>query len=80
MTQLRKAGRLEQLREDVANRQAIELLVDAATPISVDQAKARDALWTPGKDEPSPPSGDPASGPGQPQTGGSTGRLWTPGS
>ncbi len=80
VTQLRKAGRLEQLREDVASRQAIELLVDAAQPISVDQAKARDALWTPGKDEPSPSSGAPASGPGQPQTGGSTGQLWTPGS
>ena len=48
--QLRKAGRLESLREDVAGRQAVELLVREATPISVDQAKAREKLWTPGKD------------------------------
>jgi trigger factor len=60
--QLRKAGRLESLREDVANRQAVELLVAEATAISVDQAKARQTLWTPGKED------DPA-GPGQ---------IWTP--
>ena len=49
--QLRKAGRLDQLREDVASRQAVELLVREATPISVEQAKAREKLWTPGKDD-----------------------------
>jgi trigger factor len=64
LEQLRKAGRVESLREDVAGRQAIELLVREAVPISVDQAIAREKLWTPGKE-------DPASGSGQ---------LWTPGS
>jgi trigger factor len=49
--QLRKADRLERLREDVANRQALELLVSEAKPITVEQAKARDKLWTPGKEE-----------------------------
>ena len=48
---LRQADRLERVREDVANRQALELLVSEAKPISVDQAKARDKLWTPGKEE-----------------------------
>ncbi len=62
--QLRKAGRLDALREDVASRQAVELLVREATPISVEQAKAREKLWTPGQEEGS-------EGPGQ---------LWTPGS
>jgi trigger factor len=62
--QLRKAGRLDQLREDVAARQALELLVREATPITVEQAQARDKLWTPGKE-------DSESRPGQ---------LWTPGS
>ena len=62
--QLRKAGRLESLREDVAGRQAVELLVREATPISVEQAKAREKLWTPGHEESSPGSG----------------QLWTPGS
>jgi len=61
--QLRKSGRLEGLREDVANRLALELLVREATPITVEQASAREKLWTPGKDEPE-------GGPGQ---------IWTPG-
>ncbi|MGA2010184.1 MAG: trigger factor [Solirubrobacteraceae bacterium] len=66
--QLRKAGRLDSLRADVATRKALELLVSAAKPISVEQAQAREKLWTPGKDD---PEGGPASGPGQ---------IWTPGS
>jgi trigger factor len=72
--QLRKAGRLEPLREDVATRQALELLVREAKPISVEQAKARQKLWTPGKEEPAE-TGGPASGTGSP-----SGQLWTPGS
>jgi trigger factor len=60
---LRKADRLEQVRQDVANRQAVELLVREAKPISVEQAKARDKLWTPGKE-----SGEQGAG-----------QLWTPG-
>jgi trigger factor len=70
---LRKNGRLEELREDVATRQALELLVSEATPISIEQAQARDALWTPGKDEAggTPSEGAPASPSAQ---------LWTPGS
>jgi trigger factor len=62
--QLRTAGRLDELREEVAGRQAVELLVREALPITVEQAKAREKLWTPGKE-------DPAAGSGQ---------LWTPGS
>ncbi len=63
--QLRKAGRLDQLREDVAARQALELLVREATPISVEQAQARDKLWTPGKEDSESNQSQPA-------------RLWTP--
>ncbi len=48
---LRDGDRLERVREDVANRQALELLVREAKPISVEQAKARDKLWTPDKEE-----------------------------
>jgi len=66
--QLRKAGRLDSLRADVATRKALELLVSEAKPISVEQAQAREKLWTPGKDD---PEGGPASTPGQ---------IWTPGS
>jgi len=64
LEQLRKSGRIDRVREDLATAQAIELLVREAKPISVEQARARDKLWTPGKDE----DGAPAK------------RLWTPGS
>jgi trigger factor len=62
---LEKAGRLDDLREDLAQRAAIDLLAGEATPISVEQAKARDKLWTPEKEAASEDA--PA-------------RLWTPGS
>jgi trigger factor len=51
LEQLRQAGRLEALREDVASRQAVELLVREAAAITVEQAKAREKLWTPGKED-----------------------------
>ncbi|MBV9804618.1 MAG: trigger factor [Solirubrobacterales bacterium] len=62
---LQSTGRLDRLRHEVASRQAVEMLVAAATPITVEQAKARQKLWTPGKEgsEAHPPSG----------------QLWTPG-
>lgn len=44
---LRRAGRLEEVREDLAARKAIELIAARATPISVDRAQAREQLWTP---------------------------------
>jgi trigger factor len=64
---LRKAGRLDRIREDLAISQAIELLVREAKPISVETAKARDKLWTPGKAD--------AEG-----AEGGAGQIWTPGS
>ena len=72
--QLRKAGRLEPLRDDVASRQALEFLVGEAKPISVEQAKARQKLWTPGKEEPAEDSGSGSA------SGSASGQLWTPGS
>jgi trigger factor len=47
-------GRDEALREDIAMRKAVDLMVESAKPITVEQAQARDKLWTPGKegDEP----------------------------
>jgi trigger factor len=70
---LAKAGQLELLREDLAERAAIDLLVEHAQPITVEQAQARQKLWTPGKGEPGEPGGPPAKA-------GPAGRLWTPGS
>ena len=50
LERLRSDGRLDRVREDVATRQALDLLVREAKPISVEQAKAREKLWTPGKE------------------------------
>ncbi len=56
LEQLRSAGRIERMRDDLATRQALELLVAEAKPISVEQAEARGKLWTPGGEE--APSGE----------------------
>jgi len=67
---LRKAGRLEEVREDLAARQAIDLLAAEAKPIPVAQAKAREQLWTPEKEgAQAAAGGDAADAPA---------RLWTP--
>ncbi|MBV9606439.1 MAG: trigger factor [Solirubrobacterales bacterium] len=50
LEQLESTGRLDRIRQEVAIRQAVEKLVAEATPISVEQAKARQKLWTPGKE------------------------------
>ena len=57
--------RLDSLRDELAQRKAIDRIADSAKPISVEQAQAREKLWTPGSDEPAKAA---ASG------------LWTPGS
>jgi trigger factor len=48
LAQLRRAGRLEDLRADVAADQALERLVQAAVAITPERAAAREKLWTPG--------------------------------
>jgi trigger factor len=47
LADLKSAGRLEEVREDLAARQAVEFLAERATPISMEQAAAREQLWTP---------------------------------
>ena len=37
-------------KADLAQRKALDLLAESATPITVEQAQARDKLWTPGAD------------------------------
>jgi trigger factor len=64
---LRGAGRLDDVREDLAAREAIDVIASAAKPIPLAQAQAREKLWTPEKDsEGASPAGE------QP------GKLWTP--
>ncbi len=70
LERLRSRGGLARVRADVAARQAVELLVREAKPITVEQAQAREKLWTPEKRLTRSP---PATGEGGP------GRLWTPG-
>jgi trigger factor len=50
LAELRSSGRLEEVREDLAARQAIDLIAEAAKPIPIAQAQAREALWTPEKE------------------------------
>jgi trigger factor len=65
---VRASGRLEDAREDLAARRAVELLAEGAHPISVEQAQAREQLWTPERGERE------HAGTGSPAPG----RLWTP--
>jgi predicted dinucleotide-utilizing enzyme len=60
----RAQGAEEALREDIAMRKAVDLLVESAKPIAVEQAAAREKLWTPEKEK---------------DEGGSA-QIWTPGS
>jgi trigger factor len=71
LEELRRGGRLEEVREDLAAREAIDLIAEAAKPIPLAQAQAREALWTPAKaaQEAGAAAGEPASAPP---------RLWTP--
>ena len=58
------------MREDLAARQAIDLIAARAKPIPLAQAQAREQLWTPGKEAAAGGAGEAA--PSKP------GRLWTP--
>jgi trigger factor len=64
LEQLRTRGGAGRLKSDLAARDAVALMVREAKPITVEQAKAREKLWTPEK--------------GERESGG--GQLWTPGS
>jgi trigger factor len=69
LDRLREAGRDGVLRDEVRMRKAVDVIADAAKPIPIEQAEAREKIWTPDKEE-----GDGETGEGKP------GELWTPGS
>lgn len=71
LEELRGAGRLEEVREDLAAREAIGVIAAAAKPIPLAQAHAREQLWTPGKDD----DGAPGAAKG---LAAAPARLWTP--
>jgi trigger factor len=50
LERIKADGRDDALREDIAMRKAVDLLVESAKPIPVEQAEAREKLWTPEKE------------------------------
>ena len=60
----KERGTDEALREDIAMRKAVDVIVEHAKPIPVERAKAREGLWTPEKEA----------------KGGGRQKIWTPGS
>ena len=78
LERLKAAGRLEELREDLAARSAMELIAQAAKPIPIEQARAREELWTPEKERSERVREDGAAGSAQDAALQQTGGLWTP--
>ena len=68
---LQHHGGWETLRQDLRLKQAVEVLTASATPIPMQQAEARERLWTPddARREQAETAGKPAA----------AGKLWTPG-
>jgi len=52
IAQLRHSGRYESLREDLRLRDALDRVAAEVKPISVEQAAAREAIWTPEQEKP----------------------------
>jgi trigger factor len=65
LERLRSSGRLDSLKAELAQRAAVDRIADSANAIPIEQAQAREKLWTPGaeREGKAAPSG-----------------LWTPGS
>jgi trigger factor len=51
LERLRENGRDAMVREDIRARKAIELVAESAKPIPLEQAKAREEIWTPEKEK-----------------------------
>jgi trigger factor len=70
LDELGRHGRLDEVREDLAARTAIELVASRAVPIPAAQARAREQLWTPEKAAQEEAGAEAA--------GAAPGGLWTP--
>jgi trigger factor len=68
LEQLSSTGRLQDLTDDLAARQAVELIAAEAQPIALELAEAREKLWTPQSEQ-----REQAGASDQPAA-----RLWTP--
>jgi trigger factor len=51
LKRLRENGRDAMIREDIRMRKAIDLVTEAAVPIPLEQAEAREKIWTPEKEQ-----------------------------
>jgi trigger factor len=51
LARLRENGRDAMVREDIQVRKAIDVVADAAVPIPLEQAEAREKIWTPEKEK-----------------------------
>ncbi len=56
LARLRENGRDAMVREDIQVRKAIDLIAEAAEPIPLEQAEAREKIWTPEKEQDEKPS------------------------
>lgn len=56
LARLRENGRDGMIAEDIRARKAIELVTEAAVPIPLEQAEAREAIWTPEKEREEKPA------------------------
>ena len=54
LKRLRENGRDAMVREDIQVRKAIDLIAASAKPIPLEQAEAREEIWTPEKEEEKP--------------------------
>lgn len=56
LARLRENGRDAMVREDIQVRKAVDAIAEAATPIPLAQAEAREKIWTPEKEQEEKPS------------------------
>jgi trigger factor len=56
LARLRENGRDAMVREDIQVRKAIDVVAESAKPIPLEQAEAREKIWTPEKEEEEKPS------------------------
>jgi len=73
LARLKETGRDTLLRDEVRLRQASDVIAESAKPIPMDQAAAREQIWTPDKGA-EPVKAAPAS-----EESDKPGELWTPG-
>jgi trigger factor len=50
LKRLRESGRDAMIRDDIRFRKAIDLVAESAKPIPLEQAEAREKIWTPEKE------------------------------